>query len=74
MEFYQYREVVKRDVKGDPIVKISQVIISNMFQFGLALRTSGKVDFYWNYTYTSTPDEYFSDISSNYLSLFMRQD
>jgi len=56
LEFYQYREVVKREVRGDPIQKIVQVIKENDFQFGLALRSSGKVDIYWNFTLNQTPD------------------
>ncbi|CDW75557.1 wd-40 repeat protein [Stylonychia lemnae] len=67
VEFYQYREVVKRDLSGDPIQKITQIIKSDDFQYGLALRSSGKVDIYWNYTLTQTPDD------SNFTSLFMKQ-
>lgn len=31
-------------------------MISNEFQFGLALRNSGLVDIYWNFTLTQTPE------------------
>jgi len=41
----------------DPIVKYRQIIKNSQFQFGIALRDSGKVDFYWNSTRVSSPEE-----------------
>ncbi len=49
LEFYQYREIVPRDIKGDPVIKFVQIIDNNEYQFGVALRKSKKVDFYWNF-------------------------
>jgi hypothetical protein len=48
--------VVKRQESGDPIVKIRHVILLGEWQYGLALRKSGKVDIYWNFTRTYTTD------------------
>lgn len=69
--FIQYTEVVHRDVKLDPIVKYRQVIKDTQFLFGIALRDSGKVDFYWNSTRVSTSEETFADIDINFEAIYL---
>ncbi|CDW78106.1 wd-40 repeat protein [Stylonychia lemnae] len=74
VEFYQYREVVKRnDVRDDPIIKFKHVIQKNEIQFGIALRQSGSVDLYWNFTLTNSPEERFQDIEINFKALFIKR-
>lgn len=65
--FYQYREVVPRKFLGDPIIKFKQMIQKNEFQFGAALRHSGAIDLYWNFTLVQTvTDEIYDDIYINF--------
>ena len=49
-EFIGYRDVHDRDfpVSNDPIVKYRQLVDSNDYQHGVAIRKSGKVDLYYN--------------------------
>ena len=56
LQFYQYREVVPRETRNDPIVKFAQVIDNEEFQYGIALRKSGLADFYWNCTLISSSE------------------
>ena len=71
LSFLQYTEVVHRDVKLDPIVKYRQIIHSSQFQFGVALRDSGLVDFYWNSTRVSTTEDHFVDIEINFKDIYL---
>lgn len=74
-EFYQYREVVPRETRNDPIKSFTFVIKPDEFQFGVAIRESGIADFYWNYSLvnSSGEDELFDDCRSNFESLFLKQ-
>lgn len=69
--FLQYTEVVHRDVKMDPIVKYRQIVHESQFQFGIALRQSGHVDFYWNATRVSTSEEVYTDIEINFEDIYL---
>lgn len=57
-QFNQYREVVPRDARLDPITKFSYVINEDNVFYGLALRSSGHVDIYWNMTLIDTTPDY----------------
>lgn len=46
--FKQCREVVPREVKVDPIIKVSYIIDKENIFYGIALRESGNFDLYWN--------------------------
>lgn len=48
--FKQCREVVPREIKLDPIYKVSYVIDRSNTFYGIALRESGQFDLYWNMT------------------------
>jgi hypothetical protein len=48
--------VRRDDVRNDPIIKFKQIVGLNEIAYGCALRQSGKVDLYWNYTLTNSPD------------------
>lgn len=39
--------------------------------FGIALRDSGKVDFYWNSTRVSSTEETFTDVYINFESIYL---
>lgn len=69
--FIQYTEVVHRDVRLDPIVKYKQIIKDSQFLFGVGLRDSGKVDFYWNSKRVSTSEETFTDIYINFEAIYL---
>jgi hypothetical protein len=70
--FYQFREVVPRDIRNDPIKAYTHVIKANEYLFSAALRESGYVDFYWNSTLISTSDSRFDDVNSNYNYIFLK--
>eukprot|EP00347_Sterkiella_histriomuscorum_P010355 403376619 len=75
LEFYQYREVVPRELRKDPIKKFTQIIKANEFQFGVAIRQSGQADFYWNFSLVSSSNEkeLFDDCTSNFDFLYLKQ-
>lgn len=60
-----------RDVKLDPIKKIKSIYNDKEFQFGVALRQSGLVDFYWNSSRVSTTEDVFTDIEINFQSMYL---
>ena len=47
-EILAYREFYMRPKEDDPIRKFCQIIDSKEFQFGIALRASGRIDLYYN--------------------------
>lgn len=46
--------MVKRGSSNDPIVKFQFIYDRKQMPHGIALKKSGKVDFYWNYRLTDT--------------------
>lgn len=55
-QFFQIREVVRRDVRLDDIVKLSFIIDNKNMFYGIALRLSGEFDIYWNMNLIETPE------------------
>jgi hypothetical protein len=50
LEFLPYREIfIRPHISNDPIVKFRQVINKADYQYGIAMRRSGRVDLYYNY-------------------------
>jgi hypothetical protein len=44
---------------------------SSEFQFGVAIRESGNVDFYWNSTRVDSPTEKFIDVDINFDYIYL---
>ena len=55
-ELKQHREVQKREVTNDPIVKFATAFDIDGYNNSVALRKSGKVDFYFNCAKTSSSE------------------
>lgn len=70
-EFLPYREIfIRKHISNDPIVKFRQVINDNNFQFGVAMRRSGRVDLYYNYALKSETEEPYEDIEITFKYMF----
>lgn len=53
LELFPYREIFLRQAPHDPISRIKIILKQNEYLFAMALRTSGCVDLYFNYSLVS---------------------
>lgn len=54
--FKQFREVVPRSCKFDPVTKLALVFDDSEYSYAVTLRQSNKVDFYFNLQFVSSFD------------------
>ena len=70
-EFLPYREYfMRKNVKDDPVMKYRQVINKADFQYGIAIRKSGRVDVYYNYALKSETQDPYMDVEITFLHIF----
>ena len=70
-EFLPYREYfIRKNIQNDPIIKYRQVINKSDFQYGVAIRKSGRVDVYYNYALKSETQDAYMDVEITFINIF----
>ena len=54
-EFIQRREVVRRDVRADDVIKFCYIVDYSGTLYGVTMRQSNSVDLYWNMNFIESP-------------------
>ncbi len=70
--FKQYREVVPRNIKYDPIIKFECVFDDSQFNYAIVLRKSRAVDLYWNMQRVDASSANVEDIGISFDTMYTK--